>query len=76
MEDDGIDVGFLKDELARFEGKLNSMQKKYKKMSDMLKDKDKTKEYMVLLSKAFYIQGRLSVLENGYKHEPDISYIG
>lgn len=74
MEEDGIE--FLHMELDKFEKKLNSIQKKYKKMSDMLKDKEQTKEYMVLLSKAFYIQGRLSVLENGYSHERDTSYIG
>jgi hypothetical protein len=71
-----VDIDFLKKELVKFEDKLHTIQKRYKKMEDMLKSKKTSKEYMVLLSKAFYIQGKLSVLDNGFEHKPDISYIG
>ncbi len=76
-EDGGMnEISFLKEEMVKLENRIQKIQKQHKKFEDMLKNKKHSKEFVELLSKAFYIQGKLSVLDEGFEHKPDLSYIG
>jgi predicted nucleic acid-binding Zn-ribbon protein len=62
----------LVSELSVLEKKIENIQKKYKKFSGLLKNEKDARNYMKLISRAFFIQGMLHVVSDDNKP----SYIG